>query len=177
MRYLLLLGMVLCALFTTAEAWACKCARGGDASPLVANAMSGSVVVVRMETVDVDRGVATVTVEEHWDGPTLPKRLTVVGADGGNCNASLAGMPKGSRWIMVLQLDRPTPGHARPSHRNLRPRQRLGAGLRRRVGHRHKFPDELPFNSARNGIVRCHQRRQAAGIPRRHQRAVSVRCC
>jgi hypothetical protein len=110
MRYLLLLGMVLCALFTTAEAWACKCARGGDASPLVANAMSGSVVVVRMETVDVDRGVATVTVEEHWDGPTLPKRLTVVGADGGNCNASLAGMPKGSRWIMVLQLDRPTPG-------------------------------------------------------------------
>ncbi len=110
MKAVLLFGTVFCALFTTDDVWACKCARGGDASPLVANAMSGSVVVVRMESVDAERGVATVTVQEQWDGPKLPALLTVVGADGGNCNASLTGMPKGSRWIMVLHLDSPTPG-------------------------------------------------------------------
>jgi hypothetical protein len=85
------------AVFTAGLALACKC---DTSSAFLDNAMSGAVVVVRVETPGAEQ--VKVVVEKQLAGPKLEGALTVEGGDGGNCNASVGRFAKGERVVMVL---------------------------------------------------------------------------
>lgn len=78
-------------------ALACKCATD---STFLSNAMSGVVVVVKVTAPGEQR--VKVQVEKQLAGPKLTGVVTVEGADGGNCNASVADLKKGDRLVLVL---------------------------------------------------------------------------
>ncbi|MBL8920237.1 MAG: hypothetical protein JNJ54_15330 [Myxococcaceae bacterium] len=78
-------------------ALACKCATD---SPFLTNAMSGPVVLVKVTAPGEQR--VKVQVEQQLAGANLAGVVTVEGADGGNCNASVAGLKKGDRLVLAL---------------------------------------------------------------------------
>jgi hypothetical protein len=89
--------LAVVVLFLGVEALACKCATD---SPFLSNAMSGPVVLVKVTAPGEQR--VKVQVEKQLAGPKLSGVVTVEGADGGNCNASVAGFAKGARLVLVL---------------------------------------------------------------------------
>ena len=84
-------------LVVSGAALACKCRTG---SPFLENAMSGSVVVVKVTKAGGQR--ITVEVESQLAGPKLKGAVVVQGADGGNCNAGVGHFKVGQRAVMVL---------------------------------------------------------------------------
>lgn len=89
--------LALVLVLHASAALACKCATD---SPFLSNAMSGSVVVVKVTTPGEQQ--VKVQVEQQLAGPKLSGVVTVEGADGGNCNASVAELKKGDRLVMIL---------------------------------------------------------------------------